>query len=65
MLEPALHRVCMELVDRFGLSVCYNNVKRFAQGLRRVDPEQFYRLEYAPGEGAPTRHPKAGATGTI
>lgn len=51
----------MELVDRFGFSACYNNVKRFVQGLRRVNTEQFDHLEFAPvevaqaeyGEGAP------------
>jgi len=42
----------MGLVDRFGFSACYNNVRRFVQGLRRVDPEQFCRLEFAPGEEA-------------
>ena len=61
----AIHQ---DLVDRFGFSARYNSVKRFVRGLRRVDPEQFDRLEFAPGEetqvdygeGALTRHPTSG-----
>ena len=50
----------MELVDRFGFSACYNNVKRFVQALRRVEPEQPGRLEHAPGEGRQHAIPKRG-----
>jgi transposase len=60
--------IYQDLVDRFGFSARYNSVKRFVRALRRVDPEQFDRLEFAPGEeaqvdygeGAPTRDPKTG-----
>lgn len=60
--------IYQDLVDRFGFSARYNSVKRFVRTLRRVDPEQFDRLEFAPGEeaqvdygeGAPTRDPKTG-----
>ena len=60
--------IYQDLVDRFGFSARCNSVKRFVRTLRRVDPEQFDRLEFAPGEeaqvdygeGAPTRDPKTG-----
>jgi hypothetical protein len=42
--------IYQDLVDRFGFSARYNSVKRFVRGLRHVDPEQFDRLEFAPGE---------------
>ena len=46
----------------------YKSVKRFVRALRHIDPEQFDRLEFAPGEevqvdygeGALTRDPKTG-----
>ena len=52
-------------MDRFGFTGSYNSVKRFAGKLRQREPEQFDRLEFAPGEeaqvdygeGAPTRVP--------
>ncbi|NYT57292.1 IS21 family transposase, partial [Eoetvoesiella caeni] len=48
-----------------GFTGAYNSVKRFAGKLQEHDPEQFDRLEFAPGEeaqvdygeGAPTRVP--------
>jgi transposase len=60
--------IYQDLVDCFGFNARYNSVKRFVRGLRRVDPEQFDRLEFAPGEeaqvdygeGALTRHPSSG-----
>jgi len=60
--------IYQDLVDQFGFSARYNSVKRFVRTLRRVDPEQFDRLEFAPGEeaqvdygeGALTREPKTG-----
>ena len=55
--------IFQDLVDHHGFSGAYNSVKRFAGGLRQREPEQFDRLEFAPGEeaqvdygeGAPTR----------
>ena len=60
--------IYQELVDTRGFIHAYNSVKRFCRGLRRQEPEQFDRLEFAPAEecqvdsgedeGAPTRHRK-------
>jgi transposase len=55
--------IYQDLVDQHGFTGAYNSVKRFAGGLRQGAPEQFDRLEFAPGEeaqvdygeGAPTR----------
>lgn len=60
--------IYQELVDRYGFKPKYNSVKRFVRGLKRVDPEQFDRLDFLPGEeaqvdygeGAPTLDPKTG-----
>jgi transposase len=60
--------IYQDLVDTRGFTQRYNSVKRFCRELRREDPEQFDRLEFAPGEesqvdygeGAPTRHPVSG-----
>src|SRR3546814_8364279 len=57
--------VYQDLVDQFGFTGAYNSVKRFAGKLQEHEPEQFDRLEFAPGEeaqvdygeGAPTRVP--------
>lgn len=57
-----------ELVDRHEFRHRYNSVKRFVRGLKREAPEQFDRLEFAPGEeaqvdygeGALTKHPTTG-----
>ena len=57
--------IYQDLVDTFGFTGAYNSVKRFAGGLCEREPEQFDRLEFAPGEeaqvdygeGAPTRVP--------
>jgi len=67
-LQRNAKAIYQDLVDRFGFGARYNSVKRFVRGLRRVDPEQFDRLEFAPGEeaqvdygeGALTRHPTSG-----
>jgi transposase len=67
-LQRNAQAIYQDLVDQFGFSARYNSVKRFVRGLRRVDPEQFDRLEFAPGEeaqvdygeGALTRHPSSG-----
>ena len=49
-----LHRnftaVYQDLVDQFGFTAGYNSVKRFAGTLIEHEPEQFDRLEFAPGE---------------
>jgi transposase len=60
--------IFQELVDRHEFRHRYNSVKRFVRGLRREAPEQFDRLQFAPGEeaqvdygeGALTRHPVTG-----
>ena len=57
--------IYQDLVDRFGYDGRYNSVKRFVRRLCAAKPEQFDRLEFAPGEevkvdygeGAPTRVP--------
>lgn len=57
--------IYQDLVDQHGFTAAYNSVKRFVGGLRQEDPQQFDRLEFAPGEecqvdygeGAPTRVP--------
>jgi transposase len=67
-LKRNAQAIYQDLVDQFGFGARYNSVKRFVRGLRRVDPEQFDRLEFAPGEeaqvdygeGALTRHPTSG-----
>ena len=60
--------IYQDLVERFGFENAYNSVKKFVRRLRKTDPEQYDRLEFAPGEesqvdygqGALTRHPKTG-----
>ena len=57
--------IYQDLVDQLGYTGGYNSVKRFAGKLREIDPVQFDRLEFAPGEeaqvdygeGAPTKVP--------
>ena len=57
--------IYQDLVDQHGFGGAYNSVKRFVRRLREVEPEQFDRLEFLPGEemqvdygeGAPTRVP--------
>jgi hypothetical protein len=44
--------IYQDLVDKHGFAGAYNSVKRFAGGLCKHEPEQFYRLEFAPGEEA-------------
>ena len=44
--------IYQDLVDRHGFTGAYNSVKRFAGGLCKHEPEQFDRLEFAPGEEA-------------
>lgn len=55
--------IYQDLKDEFAFEHQYNSVKRFVRRLKHKDPEQFDRLEFAPGEefqvdlgeGAPTR----------
>ena len=55
--------IYQDLVDRHGFVGKYNSVKRFCAKLRVVEPQQFDRLSFLPGEemqvdygeGAPTR----------
>jgi hypothetical protein len=42
--------IYQDLVDRFGFAAGYNSVKRFAGTVVAKEPEQFDRLEFAPGE---------------
>ena len=42
--------IYQDLVDRFGFTGAYNSVKRFAGKLQAREPDQFDRLEFAPGE---------------
>ena len=57
--------IYQDLVDQHGFAGAYNSVKRFAAKLRLVEPQQFDRLSFLPGEemqvdygeGAPTRVP--------
>ena len=44
--------IYQDLVDSHGFAGAYNAVKRFAGGLCKHEPEQFDRLEFAPGEEA-------------
>lgn len=44
--------IYQDLVDQFGFTGRYNSVKRFAGRLVQREPEQFDRLEFAPGEEA-------------
>lgn len=60
--------IYQDLVEHFAFTHRYNSVKRFVRGLKRVDPDQYDRLEFDPGEecqvdfgkGALTRHPTTG-----
>ncbi len=60
--------IYQELLDCRGFCARYNSVKRFCRALRWRAPEQFDRLEFAPGEeaqvdygeGALTLHPRSG-----
>lgn len=42
--------IYQDLVDEHGFAAGYASVMRFARKLRNKDPEQFDRLEFAPGE---------------
>jgi transposase len=44
--------IYQDLVDTHGFVGAYNSVKRFCGGLCKSEPEQFDRLEFAPGEEA-------------
>jgi len=44
--------IYQDLVDHHGFASRYNSVKRFCRSLRRVEPAQFDRLEFLPGEEA-------------
>lgn len=60
--------IYQDLVELFGFTHRYNSVKRYVRGMKRKAPEQYDRLEFAPGEeaqvdygeGAFTLHPKSG-----
>ena len=42
--------IYQDLVDQFAFTESYESVKRFVRALRHIDPEQFDRLAFAPGE---------------
>jgi len=44
--------IYQDLVERFAFGHKYNSVKRFCRSLRRKNPVQYDRLEFAPGEEA-------------
>ncbi len=44
--------IYQDLVDSHGFAGAYNSVKRFCGSLCKRQPEQFDRLEFAPGEEA-------------
>ena len=44
--------IYQDLVDHHGYQGAYNSVKRFVQKITLKEPEQFDRLEFAPGEEA-------------
>jgi transposase len=54
--------IYQDLVDRFGFTGANNSVKRFAVKLRERKPEQFDRLEFAPGEEAQVDYGKCAPT---
>jgi transposase len=67
-LQRNAQAIYQDLVDQFSFAASYESVKRFVRALRHIDPEQFDRLEFLPGEeaqvdygeGAPTLDPKTG-----
>ncbi|SMG61245.1 Transposase [Paraburkholderia susongensis] len=67
-LKRNAQAIYQDLVDQFGFAASDESVKRFVRALRHIDPDQFDRLEFAPGEeaqvdygeGALTRDPKTG-----
>jgi transposase len=67
-LQRNAQAIYQDLVDQYAFAASYESVKRFVRALRHIDPEQFDRLEFLPGEeaqvdygeGAPTLDPKTG-----
>nr|WP_245452520.1 IS21 family transposase [Bradyrhizobium forestalis] len=67
-LKRNAQAIYQDLVDQFAFTASYESVKRFVRALRHIDPKQFDRLEFGPGEeaqvdygeGALTRDPKSG-----
>lgn len=51
-LKRNAQAIYQDLVDQFGFTASYESVKRFVRALRHIDPKQFDRLEFAPGEEA-------------
>ena len=54
--------IYQDLVDRFGYDGAYNSVKRFVRRLCAREPEQFDRLEFAPGEEVQVDYGEGAAT---
>jgi len=42
--------IYQDLAEQHGFTNKYNSVKRFVRGVKKVDPKQFDRLEFLPGE---------------
>ncbi|SCB55918.1 hypothetical protein GA0061098_106016 [Bradyrhizobium shewense] len=51
-LKRNAQAIYQDLVDQFGFTASYESVKRFVRALRHIDPKQFDRLKFAPGEEA-------------
>lgn len=51
-LQRNAQAIYQDLVDQYAFAASYESVKRFVRALRHIDPEQFDRLEFLPGEGA-------------
>ncbi|MCG2777342.1 MAG: IS21 family transposase [Desulfobacterales bacterium] len=60
--------IYQDLVERFAFVHKYNSVKRYVRRLKKVEPKQYDRLEFLPGEeaqvdygqGALTHYPRTG-----
>jgi hypothetical protein len=61
-LQRNAQAIYQDLVDQFSFAASYESVKRFVRALRHIDPEQFDRLEFLPGEEAQVDYGE-GATG--
>lgn len=51
-LQRNAQAIYQDLVDQYAFAASYESVKRFVRALRHIDPEQFDRLEFLPGEEA-------------
>ncbi|MFK4448646.1 hypothetical protein ABH944_008683 [Caballeronia udeis] len=49
-LQRNAQAIYQDLVDEFSFAASYESVKRFVRALRHIDPAQFDRLDFLPGE---------------